>query len=123
MASYQKIRHKAMLLLENTKQGELITEPDELASFFSEEISLQSFLVHVYNKNIAEALRRNKAMIKHNIKSRWFISNKTKALENVYKLLATSDELNRLKGEGNQEASSGSDPLLEALNPREIWSE
>lgn len=123
MASYQKIRHKAMLLLENTKQGELITEPDELASFFSEEISLQSFLVHVYNKNIAEALRRNKAMIKHNIKSRWFISNKTKALENVYKLLATSDELNRLKGEGNQETSSGSDPLLEALNPREIWSE
>ena len=112
-----------MLLLENTKQGEIITEPDELASYFGDEISFSLFINKVYNKRIAEALRRNKAMMKHNIKSRWFTSNKTKALENVYKLLATSDELNRLKGESNTDLSSGSDPLLEALNPREIWSE
>lgn len=123
MTLYSKIRHQAMLLLENTKQGEIITEPDELASYFGDEVSLNIFLNKVYNKRIAEALRRNKAMMKHNIKSRWFSSNKTKALENVYKLLATSDELSRLKGESNTEISSGSDPLLEALNPREIWSE
>lgn len=120
MTKYARIRLQAKKLLESTPQGESITEPDELAAYF-DEISLLDFVNHVYNKKIADLLHRNKVMMKHNIKTRWFTSNKTKAMENVYKLLANADELNRLKGEGNAETSSGSDPLLEALNPREIW--
>lgn len=122
MTKYAKIRVEAIRLLENTSKGELITEPDELAAHFN-QLSLIDFIQHVYNKKIADLLHRNKVMMKNNIKSRWFTSNKTKALENLYKLLANADELNRLKGESNSDQSSGSDPLLEALNPREIWDE
>lgn len=122
MTKYAKMRVQAIQLLENTSKGDLITEPDELAAYFS-EISLLDFIQHVYNKRIANLLHRNKVMMKANIKTRWFTSNKTKALENVYKLLANADELNRLKGEGNADQSSGSDPLLEAINPKEIWNE
>lgn len=122
MTKYAKIRLQAIQILENTSSGDLITEPDELAACF-DDISLIDFIQHVYNKRIANLLHRNKVMMKHNIKTRWFSSNKTKALENVFKLLANADELNRLNGESNAEQSSGSDPLLEALNPKEIWDE
>ena len=122
MTKYAVIRHQAMLLLNNTKQGDYITEPDQLASCF-EDISLQEFINKVYNKRMADALRRNKAAMKANLRTRWFLSNKVKAQENLYKLLATADELQRLKGEGQTVETSGTDPLLEALNPQEIWSE
>lgn len=122
MTKYAKIRLQAIQILENTKSGELITEPDELAACF-DDISFLDFIQNVYNKRIANLLHRNKVMMKHNIKTRWFSSNKTKAMENVFKLLANSDELNRLNGESNAEQSSGSDPLLEAINPKEIWDE
>lgn len=119
---YALLRHKALLLLENTKYGEYITEPDQLASFF-DEISLEEFIKRVYNKRIAQALQRNKASMKANLRTRWYLSNKIKAHELLYKLLATQDELSRLKGESQAIESSGSDPLLEALNPQEIWSD
>lgn len=122
MTKYAKIRLQAIQILENTKSGELITEPDELAACF-ENISFLDFIQNVYNKRIANLLHRNKVMMKQNIKTRWFSSNKTKALENVFKLLANADELNRLNGESNAEQSSGSDPLLDAINPKEIWDE
>lgn len=121
MTKYAVIRHQAMLLLNNTKQGDYITEPDQLASYF-EDISLQEFINKVYNRRMADALRRNKAAMKANLRTRWFLSNKVKAQENLYKLLATADELQRLKGEGQTVETSGTDPLLEALNPQEIWS-
>lgn len=122
MTKYAKIRLQAIQILENTKSGELITEPDELAACF-EDISFLDFIQNVYNKRIANLLHRNKVMMKQNIKTRWFSSNKTKALENVFKLLANADELTRLNGESNAEQSSGFDPLLEAINPKEIWDE
>ena len=122
MTKYAKIRLQAIQILEHTKEGELITEPDELAAFF-DDITFLDFIQNVYNKRMANLLHRNKVMMKNNIKTRWFSSNKIKALENVYKLLANADELNRLKGEGNAEQLSGSDPLLEAINPKEIWDE
>lgn len=122
MTQYAIIRRKALLLLNDTKYGDLITEPDELASYFT-EITFIEFIQKVYSKRIAEALQRNKSVMKANLRRRWFNSNKIKAQENLYKLLATTDELQRLKGEGQVIESSGSDPLLEALNPQEIWSE
>lgn len=121
MSKYCKIRHQALLLLEQTPKGELITEPDELASYL--DISFPEFIQKVYNKRIANALQKNKALMKANIRQRWFSSNRTNALETLYKLLANSEELSRLKGESNTENSSGSDPLLEALNPTEIWND
>lgn len=122
MSSYAKIRHKAMLLLENTKQGEYITEPDQLASYF-EELSFAEFMKFVYNKRIAHALQRNKASMKANLRTRWFMSRTVKAQEILYRLLATQDELSRLRGETQAVESSGSDPLLEVLKPQEIWSD
>lgn len=121
MSKYCKIRHQALLLLEETRTGDLITEPDELASYL--DISFPEFVQKVYNKRIANILQKNKAMMKANIRRRWFSSNRTNALETLYKLLANSEELSRLKGESNTENSSGSDPLLEALSPTEIWND
>lgn len=120
MSKYAKIRHEAMLLLNNTKQGELITEPDQLAAHF--ELPLIEFIQKVYNKRIADCLQKNKANMKANLRTRWYCSGIMKAQENLYKLLASSDELQRLKGEGQVMETTGSDPLLEALNPQKIWS-
>ena len=121
MTRYAKIRRKAILLLENTKQGEYITEPDQLAAYF-EDLSLNEFIQNVYNKRIAHMLQRNKSAMKANLRTRWFLSNKIKAHEILYKLLATQDELSRLRGESQVVDASGSDPLLEAIKPQEIWS-
>lgn len=121
MTKYAKLRRKAILLLENTKQGEYITEPDQLAAYF-EDISFNEFIQNVYNKRIAHMLQRNKSLMKANLRTRWFLSNKIKAHEILYKLLATQDELSRIKGESQAIETSGSDPLLEALKPQEIWS-
>lgn len=121
MSKYFKIRKQAIQLLQETRDGDLITDPDELAAHF--DLTLLDFVQHVYTKKIADLLEKNKALMKASIRKRWFISNRTQAMENVYKLLATSDELHRLKGEGNEANSFGSDPLIEALNPKEIWNE
>lgn len=121
MTKYAKLRRKAILLLENTKPGEYITEPDQLAAYF-EDISFSEFIQNVYNKRIAHMLQRNKSLMKANLRTRWFLSNKIKAHEILYKLLATQDELSRIKGESQSVETSDSDPLLEALKPQEIWS-
>lgn len=121
MTKYAKLRRKAILLLENTKDGEYITEPDQLAAYF-EDVSFVEFIQNIYNKRIANMLQRNKSLMKANLRTRWFLSNKIKAHEILYKLLATQDELSRIKGESQSVETSGSDPLLEALKPQEIWS-
>lgn len=120
MSKYCKMRHQAMLLLD-TPKGELITEPDELASYL--DISFSEFIQKVYNKRIATALERNKALMKADLRRRWFAGSKIKAHELLYKLLANSEELSRLKGEGNTDSSSGSDPLLEVIHPLEVWDD
>ena len=122
MSTYQKIRHQAILLLESS-EGEYIAEPDHLASYFSDEVSFQSFMQYIYNKRISNLLLKNKSLMKANLRKRWFITNKTKANELLYKLLANQDELTRLKGETQENNTSGSDPLLDAINPRNIWEE
>lgn len=122
MSKYQLIRHQAIDLLTNTKEGDYITEPDQLASYF-EDVSFEEFLQKVYNKRIANYLQRNKARLKANLRQRWFMSNKGKVQETLYRLLANSDELLRLQGETKPIQSSGSDPLINAINPLKVWDD
>lgn len=61
--------------------------------------------------------------MKANLRTRWFLSRQFKANETLYKLLANSDELQRLKGDSNNVEQSGSDPLLEAINPQTVWND
>lgn len=122
MSKYAKIKRQCITLLENTKDGLYITEPDQLASYF-EELSFAEFIQFVYNKRIAQALQRNKASMKADLRTRWFLSNKIKAQETLYRLLANQDELSRLRGESQATEGSGSDPLLEVLKPQEVWGD
>lgn len=122
MSYYTKLRQECYKLLKNTKDGEYITEPEQLAAFFSDEISFLEFIQCVYNKRIATMLEVNKTMMKANLRTRWFLSRQFKANETLYKLLANSDELQRLKGDSQNTEQSGSDPLLEALHPQQIWN-
>lgn len=118
-----KIRREAAKLLDSP-QGELIIEVDQLASYFSEYVSYSLFLEHVYNSRLRQALERNRVMIKANIRERWFSGNKLKAQENLYRLIATPDELARLKGEtDNIESNSTRDPLMDAIDAKDIWSD
>lgn len=123
MSNYFKIRQKCYNLLTHTKDGEFITEPEQLAAYFSDEISFLEFVQNVYNKRIATLLEVNKTQMKANLRTRWFLSRQFKANETLYKLLANSDELQRLKGDSNNVEQSGSDPLLEAINPKQIWND
>lgn len=122
MSQYFKIRQQCISLLKNTKDGEFITEPEQLAAFFSEEVSFLEFIQYIYNKQIASLLELNKVNMKANLRTRWFLSRQFKANETLYKLLANSDELQRLKGDNNNTEQSGSDPLLEAVNPQKVWN-
>lgn len=122
MSYYTKLRQKCYKLLSKTKEGEYITEPAQLAAYFSDELSLLEFIQCVYNKKIATMLDLNKTMMKANLRTRWFLSRQFKANETLYKLLANSDELQRLKGDSNNVEQSGSDPLLEAINPQTVWN-
>lgn|GEM_PF-5578416 len=123
MSYYTKLRQKCYKLLRNTKEGEYITEPEQLAAYFSDELSLLEFIQCVYNKKIKDLLELNKTMMKANLRTRWFLSRQFKANETLYKLLANSDELQRLKGDSNNVEQSGSDPLLEAINPQTVWND
>ena len=123
MSYYTKLRQKCYKLLRNTKEGEYITEPEQLAAYFSDELSLLEFIQCVYNKRIKDLLELNKTMMKANLRTRWFLSRQFKANETLYKLLANSDELQRLKGDSNNVEQSGSDPLLEAINPQTVWND
>lgn len=122
MSNYLKLKHKALHILEETKEGEYITEPEQLAAHFSDELSFVDFIQFIYNKKIAEILNRHKAEMKANLRTRWFQSRNFKANETLYKLLANQEELQRLKGESEQSSSSGSDPLLDVLDPQSIWN-
>jgi len=123
LSYYTKLRQKCYKLLRNTKEGEYITEPEQLAAYFSDELSLLEFIQCVYNKKIKDLLELNKTMMKANLRTRWFLSRQFKANETLYKLLANSDELQRLKGDSNNVEQSGSDPLLEAINPQTVWND
>lgn len=123
MSNYFKIRQQCYHLLTKTKEGEYITEPEQLASYFFEDVSFIDFIQNVYNKKIASLLEINKINMKSNLRTRWFLSRQFKANETLYKLLANSDELQRLKGDGNNVEQSGSDPLLEAINPQKVWNQ
>ena len=123
MSQYSKIRHKCYELLTSTKEGEYITEPVQLAAYFFDEVSFLEFIQRVYNKRIAELLEVNKTNMKANLRTRWFLSRQFKANETLYKLLANSEELQRLKGDSNNVEQSGSDPLLEAINPKQVWKD
>ncbi len=123
MSKYFKIRQECYNLLSKNKDGEYITEPEQLAAYFHEDISFIDFIQNVYNKKIASLLEVNKITMKANLRTRWFLSRQFKANETLYKLLANSDELQRLKGDDNHIDQSGSDPLLEAINPQEIWND
>lgn len=120
MSKYAKIKVQCLTLLNNTKEGLYITEPEQLASYF-DDITFPEFIQNVYNKRIAHFLQRNKANMKADLRTRWFLSNKIKAQETLYRLLANTDELTRLKGESQTIEGSGSDPLLEVLKPQEVW--
>lgn len=122
MSIYSQIRHKAVLLLQS-KQGCYITEVYELASHFSDEISLQQFIQRVYNKRIADLLWENRTQLKSDLRKRWFASRQVKANELVYRLWADKEELARLDGKVNETQESGEDPLLKVLNPQDIWSD
>ena len=122
MSKYFKIRQQCLKLLQNTKDGEYITEPEQLAAYFHEDITFIDFIQNVYNKQIASLLEINKVNMKANLRTRWFLSRQFKANETLYKLLANSDELQRLKGDNNNNEQSGSDPLLEAINPQKVWN-
>lgn len=122
MTKYYRMRRQALLLLENTKEGELITEPDQLASYF-DDISFSDFISHVYNRRIANVLAKNKAIMKANIRKRWYLSPRGKSQETLYRLLASQDELSRLRGESQAIETTGSDPLLEAIKPQDIWND
>lgn len=123
MSKYLKIRHQAIELLENTSEGIYITEPDQLASYFSEDISFQSFMQYVYTKRIQDVLYKHKAQLKADLRKRWFMSNKTVSHELLYKLLANQDELFRLKGESSEAVTQGHDPLLDVLKPNDVWND
>lgn len=120
MSKYSIIRQKAYALLKS-KTGELITEPDELSIHL--EVPFPDFIKYVYNKRIANLLHDNKSAIKADLRKRWFYSNKAKLQENLYKLMASQDELQRLKGDGQILEESGSDPLLSAIDPQRVWNE
>lgn len=122
MSRYFQIRQQCYNLLTKTKEGEFITEPEQLAAFFHDEITFLDFIQKVYNKKIASLLEFNRISMKANLRTRWFLSRQFKANETLYKLLANSDELQRLKGDGNTVEQSGSDPLLEAINPQKVWN-
>ena len=122
MSKYFQIRKQCYDLLTKTKDGEYITEPEQLAAYFFDDITFLDFIQNVYNKKIASLLEYNKISMKANLRTRWFLSRQFKANETLYKLLANSDELQRLKGDGNTTEQSGSDPLLEAINPQRIWN-
>lgn len=116
----KKLRCQILKFLATTK-GEQITTLAGLAGHFGMTLTEMLTRVHVAPE-IHNLVEINKANLKEKMRKVWRNGNKPNLQLSAYRLMADEDELIRLSGDSPQSHQlERKDPLLEVLNPKEIW--
>lgn len=114
------IVEKALKILD-TKTGESITTIQELATLFP-EVDYAWFCANCLDERLYSKIDRNRAAIRKRMKKRWFVSHNAKLQQLGFQLIATEEELERIDGTFSARGTKRKDPLLEVLDPKEVWN-
>lgn len=105
----------------DSPEGEKVTKIDHLAAIFNLPVDL--FMGKCNDRRVLDKLKIHSAIIKAKMRDTWQFGRNATLNLSAYKLLADSEEIERLNGESANKTLDKKDPLLEVLQPERIWNE